>query len=114
MQQPRITSKNLKRIDLSDGSFVLVKGSIDYAVFEMYEKFASTEHADRSAYFKFGLDFLKLVVTDWNFVDDKGATIPYAPEMLDDLDLATIEELLPPVMQIYTAEKKSLTQSAPQ
>jgi len=113
-QRPRITSKNNKQIDLSDGSFVLVRGSMSWRAIQMLKDFQveDGEEMDMTKQFEASLRFLKEAIVGWNFVDGDGAVVPFDSALIDDFDVETVSEVFIAIQKIYLPEKKSSQSSS--
>lgn len=123
MQKPRITSKNAHRIDLSDGSFVIVKGSMSWRILRTLIEFeADHEKPENPAVaaekaFQNIVELLKIAIIGWNFIDEAGEPIPFDKNLIDDMDYQSLTEIMKLVKPLYLPEKKSLpssTQTSPE
>jgi len=112
-QRPRITSKNTKKIELSDGSFVLVRGSMSWRALQMAKDFTAEEEVDMTTQLAASLNFLKEAIVGWNFVDGDGQPVPFDKELIDDFDMDTVSEVFVAIQSIYLPEKKSSQSSSP-
>ena len=128
-QRVRISSKKTEKITLSDGSFVLIKGSLDYDSFNVFMQAITKEELEEATNSKkktakdkvkemsieeemrLSLDFLKEIIVGWNFIDGDDQEIPFDAELINNFDIATISEILHPAIEIYKAEKKRLLSS---
>lgn len=115
-QRPRITSRNNRQIDLSDGSFVLARGSMSWRAIQMLKDFAPSDgedEPDMTRQFESSLKFLKEAIVGWNFIDEKGEAIPFDSALIDDFDVETVSEVFVAIQKLYLPEKKSLPSSTP-
>ena len=53
------------------------------------------------------LDFLKSVISGWNFKDDSGQDVACTPENIEQLDVITVLDLIPKITAAFSPEKKS-------
>jgi hypothetical protein len=114
MQKVRLSNLKTHKIELEDGSFVEIKGLMDYETYKLFiEKFKNVKEEGKEEnktnldFFNVALDFLKAVIIKWNFVDTEGKIIEFRPELVDHLDLETIQELIEKSIGFYMPEKKN-------
>jgi len=112
MQKVRLSTLKTHKIEMEDGSFVIVKGLMDYATYKLFmEKFRGLKNEKKSKedleFFNIALEFLKTIIIGWNFVDSEGTIISYKPELVDHLDIETINELMEKTMGLYMPQKKN-------
>ncbi len=115
-QRARISSKNTKKIELSDGSHVIVVASMSWRALQMakaFDKGDDESEIDLVDQIKASLSFLKESIVGWNFIDGDGKLIDFDKELIDDFDMETITEVFLAIKSIYTAEKKSSQLSEP-
>ncbi len=55
---------------------------------------------------------LKAYIVDWNFQDDDGKPVPYKPELVDELDEATVDELNEALGKLMEARDAERTKKA--
>ena len=108
----RIASLNAKKIELDDGSSVTVKGSLDFKSLEAFVSKAGKEDLTIGDQVRFAIDFLKSIIVDWDFVDEKGGNLKYTPDLVEGLDIETIQALVEKATPLYSMEKKSPMPSA--
>lgn len=62
---------------------------------------------------EYAIPFLQEIILDWNFVDEANQPVPYAPELIEELDMETIFSIFKRAGELYSPEKKSSPSSEP-
>jgi len=105
-QKVRLSGASPVQIDLSDGSWVKVKGKMDFQSFQVFAGVLNDE-VKPAEQIGITLEFLAKVIIDWNFIDGDGKIVEYSEEKVKEMDVETINEIIEKVIEIYKPEKKS-------
>jgi len=104
----RFTGESTEKIYLKNNDWVEVNSNVSYAEFVTLIPDSETNKTEIG---KKSTLLLQMALKDWSFEDAKGKKVECTKENIDRLDAATVLELTPIIMALYTGieQKKNST-----
>lgn len=100
----RFISNSTQKIEMGNEEYIEVKQSIPFAEMEPIMMLINKDN--EIANIKIALPLIKAAVVGWNLKDEQGNLVEFNQEKINQLDTATILEIIPKLTDLYFPKKK--------